>query len=297
MFALSKNALRKHILTRGRLLDPKLPSGMKSFSFAAAIVVGSMIPPTTALSIPQRYHRNHHIESPTTRLFSVSAYEGVPSYGKSGTDKLRLPLRARLPNPDGGSRLVQVGTFDTPEEIEAGRELMNDVIIEGRAWPFEPTFETEESFRGYFLSHAAFVVRDLSNNQQHKVLGAFYIKPNFPGRCSHICNGGFIVQPETRGYRVGTLMGACFLQFARQLGYQAAYFNLVFESNQVSIKLWERLGFERVATIPKAARLVGMPIDKETGDPKLDTAFGYYYDLTKLPDDYDPLEFTGLSKL
>ena len=41
--------------------------------------------------------------------------------------------------------------------------------------------------QGYFLSHAAFVVRDVASGA---VLGAFYVKPNFPGRCSHICNGG-----------------------------------------------------------------------------------------------------------
>ena len=31
------------------------------------------------------------------------------------------------------------------------------------------------------------------------ILGCFYIKPNFPGRCAHICNGGFIVNPNYRG--------------------------------------------------------------------------------------------------
>lgn len=28
----------------------------------------------------------------------------------------------------------------------------------------------------------------------HGVAGCFYVKPNFPGRCSHVCNGGFIVR-------------------------------------------------------------------------------------------------------
>ena len=59
-----------------------------------------------------------------------------------------------------------------------------------------------------------------------------------------------------------------------------SYFNLVFKSNVGSVKLWESLGFERVATLEKAARLEGL----EEG--YLDTAYGYRYDLEKLPEDY-----------
>ena len=70
---------------------------------------------------------------------------------------------------------------------------------------------------------------------------------------------GFIVDVTSRGLRVGTLMGACFLRFAKDLGYKAAYFNLVFASNGPSVALWEGLGFQRVATIPQAANLKGLP--------------------------------------
>lgn len=60
-----------------------------------------------------------------------------------------------------------------------------------------------------------------------KVWGAFYIKPNFPGRCSHVCNGGFITDPRMRRRGVARLMGHAFLRFAKDLGYRASYFNLV----------------------------------------------------------------------
>ena len=53
------------------------------------------------------------------------------------------------------------------------------------------------------------------------------------------------MDPKHRGLGVGTLMGASFLLFAKSLGYEAAYFNLVFQSNATSVKLWESLGFER----------------------------------------------------
>lgn len=95
-----------------------------------------------------------------------------------------------------------------------------------------------------------------------------------------MCNGGFITAPQFRGLGVGRLMGNVFLRAARDLGYKSSYFNLVFKSNGGSVKLWESLGFQRVATLENAARLEGLD------EGELDTAFSYRYDLEKLPDDY-----------
>lgn len=48
------------------------------------------------------------------------------------------------------------------------------------------------------MSQDAFVVRAVENTGTQQlgveVLGAFDLKPNFPGRCRRICNAGFIVQ-------------------------------------------------------------------------------------------------------
>jgi len=213
---------------------------------------------------------------------SVCAYSGAPGTGCAGTAVLRLPLRLTL--ADG--REVEVDTF-RETEWETGRLLMNEEIREGRTWAFENIFEDTESYRGYFLSHAAFVIREISSS---KVLGTFYVKPNFPGRCAHICNGGFIVAPKHRGIGIGRLMAACFLRFSKDLGYRSSYFNLVFASNTASVRLWESFGFKRVAEIPHAARLEGLNY--------LDTAYGYHYDLTTFPEGYDPVTAaTRLSKL
>ena len=68
-------------------------------------------------------------------------------------------------------------------------------------------------------------------------MGCFYVKPNFPGRCGHVCNGGFIVRKEVRGNGIGQMMGRSFLPLARDLGYSASFFNLVFVSNRVRLEL------------------------------------------------------------
>ncbi|CAB1096737.1 unnamed protein product [Ectocarpus sp. CCAP 1310/34] len=107
-----------------------------------------------------------------------------------------------------------------------------------------------------------------------KVWGTFYIKPNFPGRCSHVCNGGFITDPRRRRRGVARLMGHAFLRFAKDLGYRASYFNLVFRSNEASLRLWRGLGFTELAVVPKAARLKGI-------DGLVD-ASQFHYDLDNL---------------
>ena len=49
-------------------------------------------------------------------------------------------------------------------------------------------------------------------------LGSFYVKPNYPGRSSHVCNGGFLVTDASRNRGVGRLMGECYLEWAPKLG-------------------------------------------------------------------------------
>lgn len=77
----------------------------------------------------------------------------------------------------------------------------------------------------------------LERRSEVDVWGAFYIKPNFPGRCSHVCNGGFITDPSRRRRGVATLMGHAFLRFAKDLGYKSSYFNLVSSMNAAPLIL------------------------------------------------------------
>ena len=212
----------------------------------------------------------------------TTAYNGEPGDGMTGLCKLAwLPYRSRL---ESGCE-VEVAPF-RESEWDDGMTMMNLIIREGKSWPFEEEFETVDAYRGYFLSHAAFVVRTVHEGDdangcrsgQGSVIGAFYIKPNYPGRCSHICNGGFVTHPNYRRMGVAKLMGRIFLRAARDLGYRSSYFNLVFKSNSASVALWESLGFERVAVLENAARLEGVV--------GLDTAYGYRYDLETLSEEF-----------
>ncbi|MDZ8188700.1 MAG: N-acetyltransferase [Nostoc sp. ChiSLP02] len=144
-----------------------------------------------------------------------------------------------------------------PQDEEAVRALLNTVIIEGQTYPQKQPLSQAE-FSAYWLSKDAFVVRASSvdvTNKPQEILGSFYLRPNFLGRCSHICNAGFIVQSKLRGQGIGRFMGESMLSIAANLGYEAVMFNLVFGTNIASITLWQSLGFEIIGRIPRAVKL------------------------------------------
>lgn len=107
----------------------------------------------------------------------TTAYSGEAGDGKLGLEKLDyLPYKAILPN----NKQIEIAPFEE-SDWNRGMELMNLIIREGKTWPFVDEFHSVESYRGYFLSHSAFVVRSKDEDDLDKVMGCFYIKPNFPG--------------------------------------------------------------------------------------------------------------------
>ncbi|KAJ5679029.1 hypothetical protein N7462_007273 [Penicillium macrosclerotiorum] len=90
-------------------------------------------------------------------------------------------------------------------------------------------------------------------------LGGFHIRPNYPGRSSHVCNGTFIVTDAARNKGVGRLMGEAYLEWAPRLGYTYAVFNLVYETNVASCRLWDSLGFKRIGRVPGGGQLKSQP--------------------------------------
>ncbi|RWS01695.1 L-azetidine-2-carboxylic acid acetyltransferase-like protein [Dinothrombium tinctorium] len=136
------------------------------------------------------------------------------------------------------------------EDFQSLYEIFVEVIEEGITYPQDTI--NENSFRGYFLSHYCFVVRSESDGH---CLAGIYIKPNFPGRSSHIANGGLIVRKACRGKGLGDILMTKWLKLSSKLGFKAVYSNLVFETNKAMIKLMERYGLKKVGHLPEAGNL------------------------------------------
>ena len=85
-----------------------------------------------------------------------------------------------------------------------------------------------------------------------EILGSAKMGPNRPGRGSHVATASFMVDRERRGGGVGRALGEYALAWARDAGYAAMQFNAVVETNTAAVALWQKLGFEIIATVPEA---------------------------------------------
>ncbi|KAI5198577.1 hypothetical protein E4T39_06655 [Aureobasidium subglaciale] len=154
--------------------------------------------------------------------------------------------------------------------------LLNREIETGDTYPMINELPLE-SFGPYWFANfgAVMLLGDVSNvdhvwqmekesvDWSKQCLGSFYIKPNYPGRSSHVCNGGFLVSDVARNRGVGRLMGEGYLEWAPQLGYTYSVFNLVYETNIASVRIWDALGFKRIGRVPGCGNLksVGHLVD------------------------------------
>ncbi|MGH7256189.1 MAG: GNAT family N-acetyltransferase, partial [Nitrospirales bacterium] len=139
---------------------------------------------------------------------------------------MKFPGEARL--KDGTPITLLLADHQDVESLEA---LYRVIVEEGTSYPHD-RMPDHEDFLDYWIRGKSTVVaypRDPVRGGE--LLGAFYLKPNWPGRARQVANAGFIVAPQWRNRGLGWLLGATMLEYARQLGYRSVIFNLVFGHN------------------------------------------------------------------
>jgi ribosomal protein S18 acetylase RimI-like enzyme len=141
---------------------------------------------------------------------------------------------------------LALAPFEPVDEDELFRAFAA-VVEEGGGYPQGPP-TTREGFRAVWLDSTTAVRVARADGE---FAGAYYLKPNFPGRAAHIANAGYLVVPAARGRGVGEALVLDSFGVAREHGFDALMFNLVFESNPAG-RLYERLGFEQIGLIPDA---------------------------------------------
>jgi L-amino acid N-acyltransferase YncA len=120
-------------------------------------------------------------------------------------------------------------------------------IEDGGAFPRTPPV-TEAMFRSAWLEgvSAVFVAR-----LDGEFAGAYFLRPMFPDRGSHIANAAYLVAKPLRRSGIGRALLDHSLHKALELGFDAMMFTLVQESNP-SRRLWESAGFREIGRVPDA---------------------------------------------
>lgn len=126
-------------------------------------------------------------------------------------------------------------------------EIWNQVVEAGEAFP-QTELLTKESGRDFFNAQTyTGTAWDLSNE---RVVGVYILHPNNVGRCGHICNASYAVSAAMRGQHIGELLVNDCMKQAKKHGYRILQFNAVVKSNERALKLYEKLGFTQLGTIP-----------------------------------------------
>ncbi len=63
-----------------------------------------------------------------------------------------------------------------------------------------------------------------------------------------------MVDPNSQGRRIGETLGRHRLREAKRAGFLAIQYNFVVSTNTAAVRLWRKLGFVIVGTLPKAFR-------------------------------------------
>ena len=138
----------------------------------------------------------------------------------------------------------------TQADFELFWPTFQSVIKAQETYAFDPTMSIEDAYQLWCVTPTkTFVYED-----DGQILGSYYIKPNAMGPGNHVCNCGYMVDDAARGKGVARQMCEHSQDIAVRLGFEAMQFNAVVATNEVAVKLWQKLGFVIIGTLPKAYR-------------------------------------------
>jgi L-amino acid N-acyltransferase YncA len=131
-------------------------------------------------------------------------------------------------------------------------DILRPIIRSGEYYTFDPETSDEEIEQIWIAAPQETYVA--IEPESGRVVGTYYLKPNWPGLGSHVANAGYAVSEEAQGRGVASTMCEHSLHRARELGFRAMQFNFVVSTNERAVQLWRRHGFEIVGVLPEAFR-------------------------------------------
>ena len=121
------------------------------------------------------------------------------------------------------------------------------IIQAQQSYAFEPDMNFEQAYQLWCEQPLLTYVFE----QKGEILGSYYLKANAMGPGKHICNCGYMVSEAARGQGIARQMCEHSQIEAQKHGFTAMQFNSVVSSNHAAVRLWHKLGFTTIGTIPK----------------------------------------------
>lgn len=126
--------------------------------------------------------------------------------------------------------------------------MLEPVLRAGETYALPRDWNRDQGL-GYWFSEGneVFVSEDAG-----EIAGCYFLHANQRGGGAHVANCGYVTSAASTGRGIATAMCEHSLQRAAELGFRAMQFNFVISTNERAVKLWQRLGFAIVGTIPQA---------------------------------------------
>jgi ribosomal protein S18 acetylase RimI-like enzyme len=132
------------------------------------------------------------------------------------------------------------------DDLGALFNIFGEILLPGDVFPY-PDDTTFEQFEQIWMPVASFSYVAVCEGQ---VRGGYFVKPQWPGRGSHVATATYMVAKAARGQGLGLTLGQHSLAAARERGHTAMQFNQVLSTNLAAVALWQKLGFNIIGTVP-----------------------------------------------
>jgi RimJ/RimL family protein N-acetyltransferase len=126
--------------------------------------------------------------------------------------------------------------------------LFQSVAASGDVFAYDESTTEETARKLWFDPPAVCFVAEIDG----QFAGTYYLRPNQPGRGSHVANAGYMVVEAFRGRGLSVAMCEHSLETARRMGFTAMQFNFVVSTNVAAGRAWEKCGFAVVGRLPGA---------------------------------------------
>lgn len=134
------------------------------------------------------------------------------------------------------------------EDILQMNLVWNEVVEDGIAFPQTEILDRAGGEKFFSSQSYCGVAEDTESGE---IVGLYILHPNNVGRCRHISNASYAVSSSSRGKGIGEMLVKDCLVQAKNCGFKILQFNAVVKTNTAARRLYEKLGFVQLGTIPQ----------------------------------------------